>query len=107
MLLNLFAVHVAVGGMVQCISAACDRRGQAMGLAVAVLLVSFLVNFLATLWEPASRVAFLSFVHYYQPAQVMRNGEAPLEDVAVLVLAGASLLVIGNGIWSRRSVLTI
>lgn len=76
-------------------------------LITATLSVSVLVNSLATFWEPASRVAFLSFVYYYQPAQVMRSGAPPLGDMAVLTLAGASLWVIGGVIWNRRSVLTV
>ena len=106
-LVNLFAVHVAVGGTVQCISAACDRRGTAMGMSIAFVLGSFLVQFLSTLWPPAERVVFASFAHYYQPAQVMLSGTLPVENVLVLLGFGIVLWVIGGAVWSRRSVLTI
>ena len=105
-LLNLFAVYVAVGGMVHGISSACDRRSVAMGIAVAFLLASYLIHFLSTLWAPAEHVAIVSFVHYYQPAQVMLNGTLPLRDVLVLLAAGASTWGIGGVVWGRRSVLT-
>ena len=106
-LINLFATYVAVTGIAQCVSAACDRRGKAMGLAVAILLASYLVQFLSTLWEPAKRVAFASFAHYYQPARVMTSGEFPARDVAVLLASGGLLWGLGGVVWSRRSVLTV
>ncbi len=106
-LVNLFAVFVAVGGIAQCISSVCDRRSTAMGSTVTFLLASYLVQFLSTLWEPASRVAFASFAHYYQPAQVMLSGTLPVQNVLVLLIGGGALWAIGGLVWSRRSVLTI
>lgn len=106
-LANLFCVLVAVGGTTQWLSAACDRRGKAMGLAVGFLLASYLVQFLSTLWEPAGRVAFASFVHYYQPAQVMLRGEAPWRDCGVLIVWGVLSWCAGLAVWRRRSVLTV
>jgi len=105
--LNLLAVYVAVGGTVQCIAAACDRRGKAMGLAVAFLLASFLVQFLSTLWEPARRVAAVSFAHYYRPAQTMLGGATPWVDILVLLVWGGLFWGAGLLVWRRRSVLTI
>lgn len=104
--LNLFAVYVAVGGTVQCIASACDRRGKAMGLALVFLLASFFLQFLATLWEPAKSVVAASFAHYYQPAQIMLSGEAPVGDIVVLLVWGGMMWAVGLGIWRRRSVLT-
>lgn len=103
---NLYALQVFVAGAVQCVSAGCDRRGRAMGLAVAFLLTSYLIGFLSTLWEPARRIAFASFVHYYRPAQVMLTGRVPVRDVLVLLVAGALLWGLGGLVWSRRDVLT-
>ena len=104
---NLFALYLAIVGTVQCITAACDRRGKAMGIAIAFLLASFLVSFLSTLWPPAERIVFASIVHYYRPAQVMLTGRLPVWDVVVLVIWGTCLWVIGGVIWNRRSVLTV
>ncbi len=49
---NLFAVYLAVGGFAFLISACSDRRGRATGVVFAVLLASFLLNFLAQFWDP-------------------------------------------------------
>jgi ABC-type transport system involved in multi-copper enzyme maturation permease subunit len=105
-LANLLALYLALGGVVQCVAALCSRRGGAIGIALAVLLGSYLVQFLSTLWAPAERVAFLSLVHYYQPARVMLQGTLPLRDVLVLLATGSVLWAVGCVIWARRSVLT-
>lgn len=51
-MLNLFAVYLAVGGFAFLVSSLSDRRGRAMGVIFAVLLLSFLVNFVAQFWDP-------------------------------------------------------
>lgn len=105
-LANLFAVFLAVGGTAQCIAAACDRRGRALGIGLAFLLASYLLQFLSTLWEPARRVVAVSFAHYYQPAQVMLEGKQPWGDCLVLALWGLAFWSLGLVVWCRRSVLT-
>jgi hypothetical protein len=51
-MLNFLAVYLAVGGFAFLVSALSDRRGRAMGVVFAVLLLSFLVNFVAQFWDP-------------------------------------------------------
>lgn len=51
-MLNFYAVYLAVGGFAFLVSACSDRRGRAMGVVFAVLLISFLVNFIAQFWDP-------------------------------------------------------
>jgi len=51
-MLNLFAVYMAVGGFCFLVSSLSDRRGRAMGTIFAVLLLSFLINFVAQFWDP-------------------------------------------------------
>lgn len=51
-MVNLFAVYLAVGGFAFLISSLSDRRGRAVGVVFAVLLISFLLNFVAQFWDP-------------------------------------------------------
>ncbi len=51
-MLNFLAVYLAVGGFAFLVSALSDRRGRAMGVIFAVLLLSFLINFVAQFWDP-------------------------------------------------------
>ena len=103
---NLFLLYVAVAAIAQAVSAACDRRGSAVGIAVAFLMASFLIQFLSTLWEPARLAAGFSVVHYYQPARVMTGGGVPWGDLAVLALTALGAWLVGAAAWRRRSVLT-
>jgi hypothetical protein len=106
-LLAFYASYLLVGAAAQCIGAWCDRRGRALGLAVAFVLVSYLVNFLSQFWAPARHVVAASFVHYYRPADVFLRGELAWHDLVVLAVAGVVLWSAGRLVWCRRSVLTI
>jgi hypothetical protein len=51
---NLMAVYFAVGAFSFLVSALSDRRNRAIGVIFAVLLFSFLINFVAQFWDPFS-----------------------------------------------------
>lgn len=106
-MLNLWCVYLAVGGIVFFISALSDRRGRAIAVAFAVVLVSFLLTFLAQFWEPARHVAFLSVMQYYQPAKILGSGEFPVRDALVLVSIAAATWLAGSEIFARRNICTL
>ena len=106
-MLNLFCVYVSVGGTAYLVSALSDRRGRAIAVVFALLLASFLLNFLAQFWEPAGEIAFLSVMSYYQPAQILRSGQFPTSDVSVLLLTGATAWCFGCEVVARRSICTV
>lgn len=104
---NLMAVTLAVGGLTFLISANSDRRGRAIGIMFAVLLASFLLNFLAQFWDPAKAVSFLSIMEYYRPALVIKSGNFPWQDVAVLSAITMVTWTIGGVIFRMRSICTV
>jgi len=104
---NLFCVYVSVGGTAFLISALSDRRGRAIAAVFALLLASFLLNFVAQFWEPAGQVAFLGVMDYYQPAGILRSGELPTRDMAVLLITGGIAWVLGGEVMARRSICTV
>jgi ABC-type transport system involved in multi-copper enzyme maturation permease subunit len=106
-LANLVCVYVAVGGIAFCVSALSDRRGRALGLVFGLVLGSFLLNFLAYFWEPAQQIAFLSVMHYYQPADVLRSGQVPWADMFTLLAVGGAAWSCGSEIFARRSICTV
>lgn len=98
-LVNLFATILVVGGLTRCLSALSSRRGRVVGIAVAVVLVSFFWNFVCQFWVPAKPLAFLSLLDHYQPMEILSTGTAPVRDLvslgtAALVLHAAAVVAL-------------
>lgn len=104
---NLMAVYLAVGGLTFLISANSDRRGRAIGIMFAILLASFLLNFLAQFWDPAKSISFLSIMEYYRPALVIKSSSFPWQDVGVLSAITLITWITGGVIFRMRSICTV
>lgn len=105
--INLFAVYLAIGGIAFLVSANSDRRGRTIGIMFAIVLASFLLNFLAQFWEPAKTVSFLSIMEYYRPALTIQANEFPWKDVGILSTISLGAWLAGAVIFSRRSICTV
>ena len=105
---NLAAVYLAVGSFAFLVSAFSDRRGRAIGIVFAVLLASFLLNFLAQFVEWAKSISpFLSVMEYYRPAIIIQSGLFPWSDMLTLLLLAAGLWISGGLVFRHRSVCTV
>lgn len=105
-LANLYCLYLATGGVTYLLSALSSHRGRAVGASLAVLLASFVINFLALLWEPAESLAPLSFLTYYRPIEVLDDGHWPLMDMAILSAVAAGSWGVGGLVFARRDVRT-
>ncbi len=105
--LNLFGVYLAVGGITMLVSSLSDRRGRAVGIVFAIVLISYLLNFIAQYWTPAEPFAILSVMNYYQPAVILESGEFPMTDMIVLLSVATASWLLGGEIMARRSVCTV
>ncbi|MEZ6059559.1 MAG: ABC transporter permease subunit [Planctomycetaceae bacterium] len=106
-MLNLFAVYCAVGGFSFLVSTLSNHRTRAIGVVFAVLLSSFLLNFLAQFWDPAKNVSFLSVMEYYRPAIIIQSGQFPFCDVGILLGIGGCCWFIGGLVFRCRSICTV
>lgn len=104
---NLLAVYIAVGGMAFFVSACSDRRGRAIGVMFAVLLASFLVNFVAVFVERVRVISWLSILEYYRPAEAIQSQSFPWTNVAILLAVGIGFWLLGAAVFKRRSVCTV
>ncbi len=102
--INMLCLHIAVGGIGFIVSSLSDRRGRAFGVVFGILIVSYLITFLAGIWEPAQSVAFLSIMEYHRPAEVIHENALPLADLAVLLGIGGATWFAGLEISARRSI---
>ena len=106
-LVNLFALYVAVGGVAFLVASGSEHRGRAVGAIFGLVLGSFFLNFLAAFWAPAQAIAFLGILHYYQPFQVIQDGSLPVRDVLALLTVGIVTWGIGGAIFARRDIRTV
>lgn len=110
--INFYCLYLAVGGMAFLVSSLSDRRGRAIGIIFAILLASFLLNFLAQFWVVADHLSFLSVLSYYQPLVILRSSGSlwsalPLGDMAVLAAIGMALWTAGGVCLARRDICTV
>lgn len=105
--INLLSLFLAVGGLGWLVSSLSNRRGKAIAVVFSLLLASFLLSFLAQFWEPAENIVFLSILNYYQPLIIIRDGDWPTLNIAVLLIVGTSLWIIGGVINARRDICTV
>ena len=106
-LVNLFGVYLAVGGVAFLVSSLSDRRGIAMGTIFGLVLASFLLNFLAPFWPLAKQAAVASVMHYYQPAEILRSESFPWLNLTVLCVAATASWLAGAIVFLRRDVCTV
>ena len=104
---NLFSMYVAVGSIAFLVSSMSDHRNKAMGGVFAILLVSFLLNFLAQFWQPARPWARFSVLEYYRPAGVIQTGEFPVTNVIILLSVGLVCWIMAGTVFHRRSICTV
>jgi ABC-type transport system involved in multi-copper enzyme maturation permease subunit len=106
-LVNLFCVYVAVGGVAWLVSAASDRRGRAVAAVFGLVLAPFLLNFLVQFWQEAAWLEPLGLLHYYQPARIFATNAWPLFDMTVLLVAGGFSWLLALETFARRSICTL
>lgn len=106
-LINAWCLYLAIGGFACLVSCASERRGVAVGIVIATVVTSFLINFLAGLWPPARHVDFLSVLSYYRPFFILQGGGWPVRDLAILVGAALVQWTAGGVVFRWRDVHTL
>ena len=104
---NLAAVYLAVGSFAFFLSALSDRRSRAIGVVFAIMLASFLLNFLAQFQDWAKGISWLSVMEYYRPAIIIQTGAFPWTDVGVLLCIALTFWIAGGVIFRMRSICTV
>ncbi|MFO1497649.1 MAG: ABC transporter permease subunit [Verrucomicrobiota bacterium] len=102
---NLGLLLLSWTGIATAIGAGLKRRATAAGVCGLLALGTFLLDYLARVWDPARSLVWLSPFRYYAPFELL-SGQ-PLSGQHLLVLsglAGAGFLV-GYFIFARRDIL--
>ncbi len=101
---NLFALHVAVGGMTSVISCLSNRRGKAIAIVVSIAFLSATLNFLEPFIPLVERFNFIGLLHYYRPVDIVRNTAWPVLEMAVLAGFGSLTWLAGLMIYCRKDI---
>jgi hypothetical protein len=75
-----------------------------VGIVLGIALASDLVSLLVAFWEAASPLRFFGFLEYYGPLAIVRTGELPSGDIAILVGLAVMAWVAGLVHFSRRDI---
>jgi ABC-type transport system involved in multi-copper enzyme maturation permease subunit len=97
-LLNAYALLVAIGGYAFLFSALSSDPGRAASWAVGLTLGSFFLDYLASLWSRVERLGPLSLYHYYDPSAILERGGVLLGDF--LLLFGVFAVGLGAAFWA-------
>jgi len=92
----------AVGAIALLAAAIFRRRGTAVGLVVAYLVVNYFMAIISEWWPPMRPLAPATLFHYIDGAAILRNPAWPVANMCILasILIGAA--VAGGVIWQRR-----
>ncbi len=92
----------AIGGLTLWASAGSSTSGRVVGMATAVLVISYFVDYFADVWSVLEPLAPYSLFNYFDPAHALVNGAIRPLDAAVLSLSGLIGVVAGALIFDRR-----
>ncbi len=91
-------LFAALGGVGLLISSTRRDGGQAIAWTTAFLAASFVLDYLARLWTPITRLRSLSLFRYYEPQAIFASGlpvttMVVLAATLILTLAGSTIAV--------------
>lgn len=87
--LNGALLYWAIGAIALLASASFDRLSQALGLTVAVVVISYFLDVLGSLWPDAKGLQPYSLFHYLDPKTIL----AGFPDASDLIVLGAVTVV--------------
>lgn len=94
----------AVCGATYCASCFVSRRSVAIGVILALLLSSFLINVVEGFLPFVQNIGFLGLLSYHRPFVVIRDGVVPYHDLAVLLSLGSCCWLLGWWKFALRDI---
>jgi putative exporter of polyketide antibiotics len=92
----------SVTGITLLWSSLSSTMSRAIGLAIAVLVVSYVIDYFAALWAFLEPIEPFSIFDYYEPSSALASGNIPVDHVLVLGIVGLAGTVAGLAIFTRR-----
>jgi ABC-2 type transport system permease protein len=102
--INLAMLTLCWGGIAMAIGAAASRRSVAGGAAGLLALTTFLLDYVARLWQPAEKIAWLSPFRYYNPFDLITGSPLSIKNVAVLGTIALAGFAASYVLFARRDI---
>lgn len=99
--LNGFLLYGAFGAIALAMSVSFDRLSPALGISLAIVLISYFLDVLGSLWPDAKGLQPYSLFHYLDPKAVLAGLPDPT-DVAILGAVMGIAVVAALVIFPRR-----
>jgi ABC-2 type transport system permease protein len=99
--LNGFLLYGAFGAIALAMSVSFDRLSPALGISLAVVLISYFLDVLGSLWPDAKGLQPYSLFHYLDPKAILA-GLADPKDFAILALVIGIAVAAALVIFPRR-----
>ena len=102
--MNLGMLTLCWGGVAMAIGAASSRRSVAGGAAGLLALAAFLLDYVARLWQPAEKIAWLSPFRYYNPFDLITGNTLPYKNLLVLGATALAGFATAYVLFARRDI---
>jgi hypothetical protein len=102
--LNLEALILCWGGITIAIASLCRRRGVAGTIAGLLALSTYLFDYVAQIWTPGGKIAWLFPFHYFNALKLISSGGIPFHDILILLSYGAAGMALAYSFFSRRDI---
>ncbi len=99
---NLAVLVFCWGAVAFALTSFARRRSTPALIAGLLAFSSYVVDYLAGVWRPASRVAWLSPFHYYTTASIIAGAAPPARDLLILACAAVAGIAVGALQLARR-----
>jgi len=105
---NLYAVYLLALAISTFLSSITRLRGYAVGWAVGLGLVAYLLHYLAEWWDWVQRISYLGPIYYYHPIKIATQPEFdPTRDIVLLCAVAAVFLAAAIACFSRRDIAVV
>jgi beta-exotoxin I transport system permease protein len=104
LVINLGALLLCWGGVAMAIGAASRRRSVAGAITGLLALATFLLDYVARIWQPAGAVWWLSPFRYYSPFELLMGKALPAGNVIILIGVAVLGFALAYVFFSRRDI---
>jgi len=100
--LNLNALIVCWGGLTLAVASVCRRRSVAGAIAGLSALTTYFFDYIAQVWKPGAKIAWLFPFHYFNALHLLSSGELPLREIRILLGFAVGGIALAYLLYSRR-----